>query len=149
MRKLTILLTLMVLGISSVNAANYKLNEAALEQAFETSIDATTELDVFFAATESNFAPHMVNDDGLDKQTIALIIIAAQYVLTGGLLGIIPIHRIYLGCDGQTVKVVALYCVTLGGLGLLPLIDAIFLILDQSKSAYIDNPKFLMWAGNM
>lgn len=94
-----------------------------------------------FAGSQMSVA----EDGGMDKQTIAVIVIVAQYFLTAGVLSIIPIHRIILGCDGQTVKIVALYCVTLGGCGILPIVDAIFLLIDDTKQKYIENPKFLMW----
>jgi len=139
---LTALFTMSIIYASW--ADNYHLNESKLDQAFESSVDVSNDLSVtsFFesSSVESNA---MLADGGMDKHTLGAIICFAEWFLGVGIL--IPIHRLYLGCGDKTIKVVALYCVTLGGCGLLPIIDGIMLIMDQGGTKYIDNPKFLMW----
>lgn len=59
-------------------------------------------------------------------------------VLTGPLGG----HRVYLGTrPGAPV----IYAVTLGGFGLLPLIDLAHLIFKKDISSFEKNPKIMMW----
>ncbi|MFB6257300.1 MAG: NINE protein [Flavobacteriales bacterium] len=59
------------------------------------------------------------------------------------LLGPIGGHRLYLGTEP---RVPVLYTVTLGGgLGLLPLIDLIHLIVAEDMESYLNNRKVFMW----
>lgn len=59
------------------------------------------------------------------------------------LLGPLGGHRLYLGTEPH---VPVLYTVTLGGgLGLLPLIDLVHLIIKKDLDAYLDNRKVFMW----
>ena len=139
------LLVLFCLGnlVSNVQArSDYRLDDAAVEHAFHMSEDVTLNM---LAMAENPFIPSADND--LDKQTIAAIVAFAGCFVGIGIL--IPFHRMILGCDGKEAKVVILYCVTLGGLGLLPFVDGIFLLLDDSEKQYIENPNFLMWAENL
>lgn len=139
------LLTLLSISIVSVSfAGNYRLNDSKIEAAFEHSIDISNDQTVasFFNSSASE-ASVMMSEGGMDKQTLAAIVAFAEWFLGVGIL--IPIHRLVLGCGGSEIKVVALYCITLGGCGLLPLIDGIMLIIDAGGTRYIDNPKYLMW----
>ena len=57
--------------------------------------------------------------------------------------GIVGLHRIYLGC-APYVPVV--YIATFGGvLGLLPLIDFCFILLDKNIESFTNNKKVFMW----
>ncbi len=59
------------------------------------------------------------------------------------LLGPLGGHRLYLGTEPH---VPVLYTVTLGGgLGLLPLIDLVHLIIKKDMEAFLDNRKVFMW----
>lgn len=59
-------------------------------------------------------------------------------------LGPFGAHRIYLGTDP---KVPIFYTITLGGgLGVLPAIDFIAILLTKDISVYYDNNKIFMWA---
>jgi len=60
------------------------------------------------------------------------------------LTGIFGGHRIYLGTRPRTA---ILYSVTLGGLGVLPLIDLIHLIFVKDISRYNNNQQVFMWSG--
>jgi len=57
--------------------------------------------------------------------------------------GIVGLHRIYLG-SAPYVPVV--YIASFGGvLGLLPLIDFCFILLDKKTETYVNNKKVFMW----
>lgn len=57
--------------------------------------------------------------------------------------GIVGLHRIYLGC-APYVPVV--YIASFGGiLGLLPMIDFFFIVLDKKIDPYMNNKKVFMW----
>ena len=56
--------------------------------------------------------------------------------------GILGGHRIYLGTH-QRVPI--LYSVTLGGLGILPLIDLVHVIFTKDLSRYEDKSQIIMW----
>jgi hypothetical protein len=60
-------------------------------------------------------------------------------------ISIVPWHRFYLGTGGENLKIWALYCVTFRWCGVLPIIDGIMLLMDDSGEKYYDNPKYLMW----
>ncbi|GEM_PF-1826870 len=138
------LLAILVLCSSASHASGkYILDEERLEQAFELSEDVTGQ---FTSPFEINpfIANAKVDSDGLDKQTIAAIVVYAQFAVGIGFL--IPIHRIILGCDDKLVKVIALYCVTFGGCGVISALDGLFLILDDTHEKYLENPNFIMWS---
>lgn len=59
-------------------------------------------------------------------------------VFTGFLGG----HRIYLGTHQRTP---VLYSITLGGLGILPLIDLVNIIFTKDLSKFEDIPQIIMW----
>ncbi len=59
-------------------------------------------------------------------------------VLTGLLGG----HRIYFGTHHRTPII---YTVTLGGFGILPLIDLVHIIFTKDLSIYQDKSKIIMW----
>jgi hypothetical protein len=128
-------------------ASNYRINEEKLEAHFASSIDVSSEYGIkAFISTNLSHVESNLSEGGMNKHTTAAIVAYVEMVLGVGIL--IPIHRLILGCGGSELKVVALYCVTLGGCGLLPLVDGIFLIMDLEGDQYVDNPKFLMWSGS-
>ncbi len=137
---------ILLVALSSTNSIasklrvyqNYKVDEMALEEMFESSEDIT------FAGGAANFnLPSTLQKTDTDKQMIAGIIAIAEIITGIGIL--IPIHRLVLGTGNETAKIIALYCVTLGGCGLLTLIDAIMLLIDSGGNKYIENSKFIMW----
>jgi len=122
--------------ISGLN--NYKLDDSVVEQMFETSDDVTFSQAVLgFASTSEQKVK------GENTQMIAGIVALASFITGVGVL--VPIHRLILGTDNQTAKIVALYCVTISGCGFLLLVDGILLLMDSSGDKYIENSKFLMW----
>jgi hypothetical protein len=64
---------------------------------------------------------------------------AILFTLFTGFLGG---HRIYLGTHHRTP---ILYSVTLGGLGILPLVDLIHLIFTKDLSKFEYRPQIIMW----
>lgn len=61
-------------------------------------------------------------------------------ILTGPLGG----HRVYLGTrPGAPI----IYAVTLGGFGILPVIDLVHLIFKKDISQFEQNQKIIMWGG--
>jgi hypothetical protein len=116
----------------------YKLNDSKIEGLFEQSDDIT-----FVGDMASILLPAQQKVKGEDIQLVAGIVALASWLLAVGIL--VPIHRLILGTGNQAGKIIALYCVTLGGCGFITLIDGIMLVMDGSGSRYIDNPKFIMW----
>ncbi len=51
-------------------------------------------------------------------------------------------HRIYLGTHQRTP---VLYSITLGGLGILPIIDLVNIIFTKDLSRFEDIPQIIMW----
>ncbi len=116
----------------------YKIDDAVVENLFQSSDDIT------FALDEASFMlPAQEKVKGSDKQMVAGIIALGSYVL--GIGWLIPIHRLVLGTGNETAKIIVLYCVTFSGCGLLLLADGIMLLIDSEGSQYIENPKFIMW----
>lgn len=59
-------------------------------------------------------------------------------------LGYFGVHRMYLGTDP---KVPIFYTLSMGGGGLLWLVDLGILIAKKDIEPYINNPRMFMWAG--
>jgi len=57
-------------------------------------------------------------------------------------VGILGVHRFYLG---TSVPTMVAYVITLGGFGIVTVIDVIQLIIAKDISPFIDNPDFFMW----
>lgn len=150
---------------TKADSNQYFLNEDVIEASFNNAEDITSQYllmlngGVFNQIGTSNFAED-------DKQMTAGIIALASFFVRWGsgffglipyvgffvwasvsVLTIVPWHRLYLKAGGQEFKMVALYCVTLGWcINAHHVADGIFLLLDESKNKYINNPKYVMWA---
>lgn len=155
------------------SASTYEIDEAKIEQQFESSeslnyyFHGATD---FTHAMNSDF--HMANPAAAEKSntTAALIafgsvllpwIISVPFNIIAGLSGvaaigwigyllnvaitIVPWHRFYLGTGGENAKIFLLYCVTLRWCSVLPIIDGIMLLMDDTGEKYFDNPKYVMW----
>ncbi|QSE95992.1 NINE protein [Fulvivirga lutea] len=134
--KKVLLLTMLMAFIASANsfasANKYKVDEAAIDQVFESSINVVSaESDINMMDITSVKA---ANDD--KNVWVALLL---DWVLGG-----LAIHRVYLG--GRPVLIVG-YLLTCGGIfGLLPLGDFIALLINMKDiSKYVDNDAFIMW----
>jgi hypothetical protein len=165
MMKYTTTIALLLLSLCSAQASIYKVDMTAVDRSFVNAEDITAHVGLMFNAdqTISTAAFEMMladEADGGKSQTTAAIIALATVIapslitaVTGGfgapvfILTMIPWHRIYLGTGGKTGKVIALYCVTLDWCGWLTLVDGVMLLIDDTDSKYIDNPKYVMWIG--
>ncbi len=129
MKKIVIALVAMFALTFSANAANYSLDESAINE-------------MFAEATVSTSMQSQGVLDGLDGQTRTLI--AALLEFTS--LPAIGIHRIVLGTEPINCL---WYFLTLGGVFyIIPTIDFVVELIDLltgSGTAYLNNPNFIMW----
>lgn len=161
------LLTVSLLWTVSTGFARtstYHLNQDKVDLAFTLSEDIGSSI------MSSSFFTNAEGAKEVNNTTAAIVafatVIAPYIVYTGwwivtaftGGLGIIflpiavvfagaaglPWHRYYLGTNGETAKIMALYCVTLNWFGWLPIADGVFLLLDKEDS-FKNNPDYLMW----
>lgn len=143
MKKILVLL-ISISCFVSVNASNnnYHLNEEQIEIAFAQSEDISMAVSLFSSSNSlANTSIPLPAEE--NTQLIAGIIALAQFFL--GIGWLVPVHRFILGTNGQVAKIWGLYCITISGCGVLLIVDGILLILDESKSKYINNSKFIMW----
>lgn len=134
MKKL-VLSIIAVLAIAiSANAANYKVNDSAIDNILENA----TEVVVLDVAT-----PAAANLPAFEQKEVKPAIALILNFFLGGF----GIHRHYMG---TAPGMWALYTFTLGGIfGVVTLIDFVMLVIgtvDNDISKYINNRKFFMWA---
>ena len=134
MKKL-IVSVIAVLAIAfSANAANYKVDNNAIDSVIENAVEVVT-LDVASPA-----APALPAMAAAEKKPVVALIFNFFF---GGL----GIHRHYMG---TSPGMWAIYTFTFAGIfGIVPTVDFIMLIIGVVKddiSAYIGNTKFFMWA---
>lgn len=129
MKKILIALVAMVALTFSANAANYSLDESAINE-------------MFAEATVSTSVESQGILDGVDGQTRTLIAAVLEFT---GLPGI-GIHRLVLGTEPINCL---WYFITLGGIFyIVPTIDFIVELIDLltgSGTTYLNNPNFIMW----
>lgn len=148
-----------------VSAETYHLNENYIEYAFATAEDITSQYLLIINGDLFNDL-NVQKIEGDDKQMVAGIVAIASFFIRWGasallwipivgwigggivwVLAIFPWHRMFLKAGGQEAKIALLYCITLGWcINAHHVVDGIFLLLDESKSKYINNPKYVMWA---
>ena len=124
-----------VLAIAiSANAANYKIDNNAIDNIIENATEVVI-LDVA--------APAAANLPAFEQKEVKPVAALVLNFFLGGF----GIHRHYMG---TAPGMWALYTFTLGGIfGVVPFIDFIMLIIgvvDNDISKYINNRKFFMWA---
>lgn len=129
MKKIMIALVAMLAMTISANAANYSLDESAINE-------------MFAEATVSTSVESQGILDGVDGQTRTLIAACLEFT---GLAGI-GIHRLVLGTEPINCL---WYFITFGGIFyIVPTVDFIVELIDLltgSGTAYLNNPKFIMW----
>lgn len=145
MKKITLItLLFFVISINSkVYSNEYYLNEELIETAFNNSEDITSQ---YMLMLNGGFFNQLNFSSVYEDNTQIYAAIAGGIGLFLGIGFFIPIHRLMLGTNGQFAKVCALYCITVSGLGLITLADIFMMLVDETKSKYINNPKFIMWA---
>lgn len=135
---LVIVLFVAVLSAKQANASSYSVNEQAVDQLFNKAIETSM---ISFNATEVNaLASNISTTVMAGPKKDAIVAIALDFFLGG-----LGIHRFYLGTE--TLTWVG-YILTCGGIfGIVPLVDFVVLIINNEDiSAYVNNPKFFMWA---
>lgn len=129
MKKILVILVSLVAFSFAANAASYEVDNASIDALFN-------EAELVLPAE----APAVL--DSLDGQTKTIVGMVLYF--TG--LDFFGIHRVILGTD---IMNVLWYTITAGGVfGIVPTVDFIVLLLDVlngSGTAYLNNPKFLMW----
>ncbi|MTI38999.1 NINE protein [Fulvivirga lutimaris] len=134
--KKVFLLTMLIAMFASVNSfassSKYKIDEAAIDQVFETGVNVLS----LEGSSDLMDINNITSVKAGQNAWIAVIL----DLLIGGL----AIHRVYLG--GTPILILG-YLLTFGGIfGLVPFIDLIVLIINnQDISKYIDNNAFFMW----
>ena len=96
---------------------------------------------VFFQETEENtfsLKGRFFSSDSTMRENPRLVAIILDITL-----GVLGMHRLYLGTD---LKVPVFYALTLGGGGILWLIDLGMLIAVKDIEPFLDNPRLFMWA---
>lgn len=128
----------------AIESSKYVVDDELVEQLFASS----SEID--FLVSPQMVGEELVGFFGVQSgskeestQLMAGIIAIASVVLAVGL--IFPIHRFIIGTGGKPLKIFALYCITLGGCGVITLVDGILLLMDSHGSKYMGNSKFIMW----
>lgn len=87
--------------------------------------------------------PSILNDStAIDQKESVIIKDKGAAIFIGVAVGMLGIHRWYLGTSPLTVVA---YAVTLGGCGVVWISDIIYLIKSKEITAYINNPRFFMW----
>ena len=134
MKKL-VLSIIAVLAIAfSANAANYKVDNNAIDNIIENAEEVYT-LDVA--------APAAANLPAVSQKEVKPVTALILNFFLGGF----GVHRHYMG---TAPGMWALYTFTFGGIfGIVDLIDFIMLIIgtvDNNIAPYINNRKFFMWA---
>lgn len=150
MKKIFSVLLMSILGLG-VMAESYEINDEIIDFQIEAAEDITVStiklLNGEIQHVGNAFGSIALPDDGMNKELLGGIVGIAALVLFSPAATIFPVHRFIIGVGGKGAKIWALYCFTLGGCGVISLVDSIVLILDGSKngSKYLDNSKFIIW----
>lgn len=144
---LSIAFCVMLLVVSksyATSAAEYFVDD----QAIESVLNAGDQIDLASATEATSQLSDLFNgaSNNLPTKTLAEKSPAVAFVLAW-VLGVLGIHRAYLGTAGG---VIVGYILTCGGLGIVALIDWVVLlieVIDEKKfDQYVDNKKFFMWS---
>jgi TM2 domain len=122
-----VLILLVTCVCSDLNAqSRNRFNTIAAKIFFEEKEEGLLTLRPFFGGSDSS--------EPENPRLVAIILDAT--------LGVLGMHRIYLGTD---LKVPILYTFTLGGGGILWLVDLGLLIFTDDITPYMNNPSVFMW----
>tara|TARA_B100000902_G_C27245709_1_gene882493 strand:+ start:908 stop:1402 length:495 start_codon:yes stop_codon:yes gene_type:complete len=163
MKTLILTLSMIITASLNVTAGNYRLNEAKIDRVFEQSEFVDLSL-ILYSQEAFETAVASAEDE---KQMIAGIVAIASFVVRFGsfpvaiipvigsviylgiwVAAIVPWHRlVVLGTGDGALKITALYCVTLGWcINAHHVVDGIFLLIEEDKTRFVDNSKYVMWA---
>ena len=135
MKKFLITLTAVFAVAVSANAADYKVDDSAIDALIENA----TEICALDVAEFSNFEAQISSFSTKRVQPVVALVLN---FFVGGF----GIHRHYMG---TAPGMWALYTFTFGGIfGIVTFVDFIMLIVgtvDDDISQYIDNRSFFMW----
>lgn len=135
----------------SGHAEMYQLNERNLDLEFANAQDITE--DILHNSTYQNslkafsFDGDYVQEDKGEDELVAGIVAVAGLLVFAPAVTLFPTHRFIIGVGGQGGKIWATYCFTLGGCGVITLVDGILLIIDGANGGtkYLESTKFIMW----
>lgn len=136
-RKLSVILFLLLITTGAF-ASKYRYDKAGLDALFSTAVENHFVSQA--AALPNLMHPGAVASTASSKQLTAGLIAAVEFVTGVGWL--IPFHRIYLG---TSFLVIAAYCCTGSGFGILLVCDGIFCLLNPDGDQYVDNDRIFMW----
>lgn len=135
MKKFLITLAAVFAVAVSANAADYKVDDSAIDALIENA----TEICALDAAEFSNFE---AQTSSFNTKRVQPVVALVLNFFVGGF----GIHRHYMG---TAPGMWALYTFTFGGIfGIVTFVDFIMLIVgtvDDDISQYIDNRSFFMW----
>ncbi len=147
MKKITVaffFFALLLCGTSSfAETSEYFVNDAAIEQALEGGIQIMSDI------TNEKLADAMAAAQGIQGQAkISADKSEAVAFILSWVVGVLGIHRIYMG---TSTGVVVGYILTCGGLGIVALVDWIVLLIalvddDKTIDKYVGSKRFFMWA---
>jgi TM2 domain-containing membrane protein YozV len=141
MNKIILIAVALVLFICKSNATDvrYLVNDNKVDELFANAQEITI---------ADSHMMNLFNQTGITKVSEGSPNPAVATILSMPWLGVglFGIHRLYLGTETGTFLA---YLFTLGGCGVISLVDFVVLVvglINEDVSAYIDNPKFIMWA---
>jgi TM2 domain-containing membrane protein YozV len=141
MSKILVIIAILVSFISHANAkeAPYQINDKNIDALFSEAQEVS--------GADSN-TMNLFNGTGATKVSAANPnpVVATILAMPWLGVGVLGIHRLYLGTETGTFLA---YLFTLGGCGVISLVDFIVLVvglIEEDISQYVDNPKFIMWA---
>jgi hypothetical protein len=117
---------LLALGVLGGFANGYKLDEAAIENAFAASEDITWTADLNINSSSANFGEATIGG----------------FLLRSFFCGFIGLHRSYMGTGGKTLWYY--YLCTFGVINVVDFCGVLFKG-DEFMAKFKDNPKFLVW----
>lgn len=135
----------------SGHAEIYQLNEQKLDVHFANSQDITENIlysqQFKDAIVAFPFDGDYVQEDKGEDELVAGIVAVAGLLVFAPAVTLFPTHRFIIGVGGQGGKIWATYCFTLGGCGVITLVDGILLIIDGANGGtkYLESSKFIMW----
>ncbi|MFY7888277.1 MAG: TM2 domain-containing protein [Spirosomataceae bacterium] len=152
MKKIVLLSSMLFLTVctkSLASTSEYIVDDVAIEATLNSGVEVASLVPTLetSATTEANVLG--VTNTGLPATTISGGKDATTAFILSWFLGILGVHRFYMGT--ATLTGVG-YILTLGGCGIVATVDWVVLLIalvnKEGISKYEDNPKFFMWGGN-